>query len=233
MEKFTTLEGVAAPLKIINVDTDMIIPKQYSKTIKRTGLGRGRFSEQRYKDDGGENPDFILQAGLPQRQGSGGGRQFRLRLEPRTRAMGSLGFWHPLRDLDLVRRYLLQQLLQERHPADPRHPGRSRQVVRRRRTRRQCDADHRSSQSGNPRARRWHGEIRDRPVPQALPDERPRRYRPHHGEKGFDRRLRGKSENRARLGLISIKSFFENAPEGDACGPTSSPSGTARSMRSG
>ena len=60
MEKFTTLEGVAAPLKIINVDTDMIIPKQYLKTIKRTGLGKGLFSEQRYNDDGSENPDFIL-----------------------------------------------------------------------------------------------------------------------------------------------------------------------------
>ena len=60
MDKFTTLDGVAAPLKIINVDTDMIIPKQYLKTIKRTGLGKGLFSEQRYKDDGSENPDFIL-----------------------------------------------------------------------------------------------------------------------------------------------------------------------------
>jgi 3-isopropylmalate/(R)-2-methylmalate dehydratase small subunit len=60
MDKFTTLTGVAAPLKIINVDTDMIIPKQYLKTIKRTGLGKGLFSEQRYKDDGSENPDFIL-----------------------------------------------------------------------------------------------------------------------------------------------------------------------------
>ncbi len=60
MDKFTTLEGVAAPLKIINVDTDMIIPKQYLKTIKRTGLGKGLFSEKRYKDDGSENPDFVL-----------------------------------------------------------------------------------------------------------------------------------------------------------------------------
>src|SRR5256714_14942709 len=60
MDKFTTLEGVAAPLKIINVDTDMIIPKQYLKTIKRTGLGKGLFSEQRYKEDGSENPVFIL-----------------------------------------------------------------------------------------------------------------------------------------------------------------------------
>jgi 3-isopropylmalate/(R)-2-methylmalate dehydratase small subunit len=60
MEKFTVLEGVAAPLDIVNVDTDMIIPKQYLKTIKRTGLGKGLFSEQRYRDDGSENPDFVL-----------------------------------------------------------------------------------------------------------------------------------------------------------------------------
>ena len=60
MEKFTTLEGVAAPLKIINVDTDMIIPKQYLKTIKRTGLGKGLFAELRYQDDGSENPGFVL-----------------------------------------------------------------------------------------------------------------------------------------------------------------------------
>jgi len=60
MEKFTVLEGVAAPLKMINVDTDMIIPKQYLKTIHRTGLGVGLFSEKRYRDDGSENPDFVL-----------------------------------------------------------------------------------------------------------------------------------------------------------------------------
>jgi 3-isopropylmalate/(R)-2-methylmalate dehydratase small subunit len=60
MDKFTVLEGVAAPLRVVNVDTDMIIPKQYLKTIKRTGLGKGLFSEQRYKDDGSENPDFVL-----------------------------------------------------------------------------------------------------------------------------------------------------------------------------
>ena len=60
MEKFDHLEGVAAPLRIINVDTDMIIPKQYLKTIKRTGLAKGLFSEQRYLDDGAENPDFVL-----------------------------------------------------------------------------------------------------------------------------------------------------------------------------
>ncbi len=60
MDKFTVVEGVAAPLRVINVDTDMIIPKQYLKTIKRTGLGKGLFSERRYHDDGSENPDFVL-----------------------------------------------------------------------------------------------------------------------------------------------------------------------------
>jgi 3-isopropylmalate/(R)-2-methylmalate dehydratase small subunit len=60
MDKFTSLTGVAAPLPIDNVDTDMIIPKQYLKTIKRTGLGKGLFAEMRYKDDGSPNPDFVL-----------------------------------------------------------------------------------------------------------------------------------------------------------------------------
>ncbi|MEL6921586.1 MAG: 3-isopropylmalate dehydratase small subunit [Pseudomonadota bacterium] len=60
MQKFTTLTGVAAPLPIINVDTDMIIPKDYLKTIKRTGLSAGLFAEMRLNEDGSENPDFIL-----------------------------------------------------------------------------------------------------------------------------------------------------------------------------
>ncbi|MBB4009020.1 3-isopropylmalate dehydratase small subunit [Allorhizobium taibaishanense] len=60
MEKFTKLTGVAAPLPVVNVDTDMIIPKDYLKTIKRTGLGTGLFAEARYKDDGSINPDFVL-----------------------------------------------------------------------------------------------------------------------------------------------------------------------------
>ena len=60
MQAFKTLTGVAAPLDIMNVDTDMIIPKQYLKTIKRTGLGTGLLSEMRYKEDGSDNPDFVL-----------------------------------------------------------------------------------------------------------------------------------------------------------------------------
>ncbi|MCE1235493.1 MAG: 3-isopropylmalate dehydratase small subunit [Hyphomicrobiales bacterium] len=60
MDKFTTLTGVAAPLPIVNIDTDMIIPKQFLKTIERTGLARGLFFELRFEEDGSEKPDFVL-----------------------------------------------------------------------------------------------------------------------------------------------------------------------------
>jgi 3-isopropylmalate/(R)-2-methylmalate dehydratase small subunit len=60
MDKFTTLTGVAAPLDLINVDTDMIIPKQFLKTIARTGLGKNLFDEMRFDTEGREIPDFVL-----------------------------------------------------------------------------------------------------------------------------------------------------------------------------
>ena len=60
MDKFDTLTAVAAPMPIVNVDTDMIIPKQFLKTIERTGLGASLFYEMRFNDDGSENPDFVL-----------------------------------------------------------------------------------------------------------------------------------------------------------------------------
>jgi len=60
MDKFTTHTGIAAPLAIRNVDTDMIIPKQFLRTIKRTGLGVNLFDEMRYDDDGKEIADFVL-----------------------------------------------------------------------------------------------------------------------------------------------------------------------------
>ena len=59
MDKFSTLTGVAAPLPMVNVDTDMIIPKQFLKTIKRTGLKDGLFYEMRYAADG-KKLDFVL-----------------------------------------------------------------------------------------------------------------------------------------------------------------------------
>ena len=60
MEKFKTLEGIAAPMPLINIDTDMLIPKQFLKTIKRTGLGENLFFEMRYDKNGNEIKDFIL-----------------------------------------------------------------------------------------------------------------------------------------------------------------------------
>jgi 3-isopropylmalate/(R)-2-methylmalate dehydratase small subunit len=60
MDKFEKLSGIAAPMPLINIDTDMIIPKVFLKTIKRSGLGVNLFDEMRYLDDGSENPDFVL-----------------------------------------------------------------------------------------------------------------------------------------------------------------------------
>jgi 3-isopropylmalate/(R)-2-methylmalate dehydratase small subunit len=60
MQKFTKLSGIAAPMPLVNIDTDMIIPKQFLKTIKRSGLGVNLFDEMRYDDDRNEIPDFVL-----------------------------------------------------------------------------------------------------------------------------------------------------------------------------
>ena len=60
MDKFTTLTGVAAPMPLVNIDTDMIIPKQFLKTIQRSGLGKNLFDEMRYTPDGQEIADFVL-----------------------------------------------------------------------------------------------------------------------------------------------------------------------------
>ena len=69
MEKFTTLTGIAAPMPLVNIDTDMIIPKQFLKTIQRSGLGKNLFDEMRFTPDGAENPRLRAEpAGIPPRQ---------------------------------------------------------------------------------------------------------------------------------------------------------------------
>ena len=60
MDKFTTLTGIAAPMPLVNIDTDMIIPKQFLKTIHRSGLGKNLFDEMRFNPDGSEIADFVL-----------------------------------------------------------------------------------------------------------------------------------------------------------------------------
>ncbi len=90
MDKFNKLTGVAAPMPLINIDTDMIIPKQFLKTIKRTGLGKNLSDEMRYDDKGNEIPDFVLkQACLSQCADPCDGREFRLRFVARTRPLGT------------------------------------------------------------------------------------------------------------------------------------------------
>ena len=119
MDKFTTLTGVAAPMPLINVDTDMIIPKQFLKTIARTGLGKNLFDEMRYDADGPERPDFVLnRPAYRQATILVAGENFGCGSIARACALGAARLRHPLRDRAVLRRHLLQQLLQERHPAD-------------------------------------------------------------------------------------------------------------------
>ena len=245
MDKFTTLEGVAAPLKIINVDTDMIIPKQYLKTIKRTGLGKGLFSEQRYKDDGSENPDFILNKPAYRNAkvlvagdnfGCGSSREhapwalldFGIRCVIST-SFGDIFYNNCFKNGILPIRVSQEDL--DKLFDDAERGANATLTID-------------LAEPGDPRSRRRQGEVRDRPVPQALPAERPRRHRPDHGEEVVDRHLRGEAQARARLGLMLSDLIVLREPRcdigalslcrGDArCCLTSSPSGTARSTGCG
>ncbi len=99
MDKFTKLTGVAAPLPMVNVDTDKIIPKQFLKTLKRTGLGKHLFEEMRYTKDGKELPDFVLnQKAWRNAKILVAGAEFRLRQLARARPLGLARLRYPLRD---------------------------------------------------------------------------------------------------------------------------------------
>ena len=205
MDKFTTLEGVAAPLKIINVDTDMIIPKQYLKTIKRTGLGKGLFSEQRYNDDGSDNPDFILNKPAYRNAkilvagdnfGCGSSREhapwalldFGIRCVIST-SFGDIFYNNCFKNGILPIRVTQQDLDKLFDDAE-------------RGANATLSIDLAAQEIRGPDGGTVKFEI-DR-LPQALPAQRPRRHRPHHGKEGLDRQLRGKGQDRARLGLSSL-----------------------------
>ncbi len=141
MQPFRIHTGLVAPLDRANVDTDAIIPKQFLKSIKRSGFGPNLFDEWRYLDHGEpgmdnaqrpRNPDFVLNE--PRYQGASillARAQFRLRQLARARAVGAARLRLPRADRAVVRRHLLQQLLQERAAADRAAGAAGRPAVRR------------------------------------------------------------------------------------------------------
>ena len=115
MRPFTTHTGLVVPMDRSNVDTDQIIPKQFLKRVERTGFGQFLFFDCRYRDDGSNNPDFVLNR--PEYAGASvllARSQFRLRIEPRARPLGVGRFRLPRDRGPQLRRHLLQQLFQER-----------------------------------------------------------------------------------------------------------------------
>jgi hypothetical protein len=140
MQAFRTLTGLVAPLDRANVDTDVIIPKQFLKSVNRTGFGLNAFDSWRYLDKGEpgmdharrpKNPDFALnQPGIRARRPAGA-PQFRLWQFTRARALGARRLWLSRADRTFVCRYLFQQLLQERLAADRAVGKRGRAAVRR------------------------------------------------------------------------------------------------------
>ncbi len=200
MEKFTVLEGVAAPLRMINVDTDMIIPKQYLKTIKRTGLGKGLFSEMRFKDDGSENPDFVLNQPAYRKSkilvaddnfGCGSSREhapwalldFGIRCVIST-SFGDIFYNNCFKNGILPIRVSPEDLEKLFDDADR---GANATLT--------VDLEEQVIRGPD------GGEVRfdDRPVPQALPAQGPRRYRPHQAEGREDRLLtKSRPPTRAR-----------------------------------
>ena len=200
MDKFTTLEGVAAPIEMVNVDTDMIIPKQYLKTIKRTGLGKGLFSEKRFRDDGSENPDFVLNKPAYRNAkilvagdnfGCGSSREhapwalldFGIRCVIST-SFGDIFYNNCFKNGVLPIKVSPEDL--DKLFDDARRGANATLVDR-------------SREAGNPRSRWRRGEVRDRCAPQALPAQRPRRHRHDDGEERADQRLRGEGESRAAV----------------------------------
>ncbi len=192
MDKFTTLTGVAAPLPIDNIDTDMIIPKQYLKTIRRTGLGAGLFSEMRYRDDGSENPDFVLNK--PQYRkatilvagdnfGCGSSREHApwALLDFGVRCVISTDFADIFYNNCFKNGILPIKVSPEDLAKLMDDAERGANAV--------LSIDLPAQEIRGPGRR--GGQVRDRSVPQAAPDRGARRHRPDHGRSARDLGLRG------------------------------------------
>ena len=158
MEPFRIHSGLVAPMDRENVDTDAIIPKQFLKSIKRSGFGPNLFDAWRYLDPGepGQDPAIApaesrfrpQPAALPGRVDPARAQELRLRLVARARAVGAAAVRLSRADRAELRRHLLQQLLQERRAADRAAGAPGRQAVRRGRRVRRLPPDHRPRAPG-------------------------------------------------------------------------------------
>ena len=173
MEKFTKLTGVAAPLSITNIDTDMIIPKQYLKTIARTGLGKGLFSEMRYHEDGSENPDFVLNKPAY--------RKAQILVAEDNFGCGSSREHAPWALLDFGIRAVISTSFADIFYNNCFKNGILPIKVSKENLAKLMDDASRGA-NATLTVDLEAQEIRHRPTPQALPARRPRRHRPHFGQ---------------------------------------------------
>ena len=208
MDKFTKLEGVAAPLKMVNIDTDMIIPKNYLKTVKRTGLGKGLFAEKRYNEDGSENPDFVLNKPAY--------RNAKIIVADDNFGCGSSREHAPWALLDYGIRCVISTSFGDIFYNNCFKNGILPIKVSPEDLEKLFDDAERGANAtlsidlesaGNPRTGRRQGEVRDRSVPQALPAQRPRRRRPDDGQEGQDRGLRREGRRRAAVDVSCVRAL--------------------------
>ena len=198
---------------MINVDTDMIIPKQYLKTIKRTGLGKGLFSEMRYKDDGSENPDFVLNKPAYRKAkilvagdnfGCGSSREhapwalmdFGIRCVIST-SFGDIFYNNCFKNGILPIRVSPEDL--EKLFDDAERGANATLTV-----------DLEKQEIRGPDGGVVNFEIDA--APQALPAQRPRRYRPHSAEAEQDRKLREEGRRGTPLGVTTVATWCRLAP---------------------
>ena len=199
MQKFKKLTSVAAPLPMINIDTDCIIPKQFLKTIKRTGLGKHLFYELRYDEQGKEKPDFVLnKPAYKKAQILVAGENF---------GCGSSREHAPWALLDYGIRCVISTSFADIFYNNCFQNGILPIKVSPEDLDKLMDDANRGANAtltvdlekpGDPRPRRRHGQVRDRRLPQALPARRPRQHRPDAAEREGDRRVREESAGAAR-----------------------------------
>ena len=196
MQKFETLTGVAAPLNIVNIDTDMIIPKQFLKTIKRTGLGKSLFFEMRYTQDGKEIGDFVLNKPAY--------RKAEVLVAGDNFGCGSSREHAPWALLDFGIRCVISTSFADIFYNNCFKNGILPIKVSPEELKKLMDDAERGANATLTidRAGRRRHHLRDRPLPQALPAERPRRHRPDAGEGHLDRQLREEAGNGTALALI-------------------------------